>query len=636
MRLIATTEDLAQFRSAELGGSALITAILGVLGAVLIRLPVGVGKSTAIDNLLSHLFLHSGLFDLVIVCAPTHRILNERAILKVPSHQSIAQQLRGRSAELCGPKKDREWQKHERAATAALGKQLICGSCEHRDSCFWPEQMRRISSQTKVILLTQSYLKVNPGILGSLVRRTGASKPLVMLDEIDFSRELFRQRLRDPDLERYSQVLETYLQGSASTPQLERYLQHLRLMRQAPTENLRDPSWRFPLPAVDVVLALQRLGVEQYGEDFYFPGYDLAAFSCQDPGYRTRTTDGHVEFLCLPDLEANGKLVVLSGTASKRLLEHRLSMSFTELFADCRFKHQDSRFYNLNLGSGIGRYHREHLPRMADFAVQYLIRQMRRNRSMAVLTKKKFLGETVESLNLVLNAAWLRRVRAVPLDEWDRQSRDILQIPVLHYGGAIGFNDLEDIDSIVCLAGYYIRTEELNRLVNEVSRDHAHRLYKIATATRPLRRVVMPANPHQDPSLLVTHLAQEVLQQEEMGTVIQAIGRVRPFTRPREVLLCQCGASPLMPYDREFSSLEEARQHFGLQSAKAREPLKTWAPVQYLKRYGHTQKQIAERLGVSLRTVANHWTTGPWFQSNDEFSATLISEAVDSEGAVGS
>ena len=59
-------------------------------------------------------------------------------------------------------------------------------------------------------------------------------------------------------------------------------------------------------------------------------------------------------------------------------------------------------------------------------------------------------------------------------------------------------------------------------------------------------------------------LAQYALDQQELDVVLQAVGRVRPYTRPREVITFQCAAHPQLDYDREFNSIEEARQFFGI------------------------------------------------------------------------
>jgi hypothetical protein len=51
------------------------------------------------------------------------------------------------------------------------------------------------------------------------------------------------------------------------------------------------------------------------------------------------------------------------------------------------------------------------------------------------------------------------------------------------------------------------------------------------------------ANPaHQDYD--IARLAQPTLEFKEHGVVVQAVGRVRPFTRPREVITFQMAELP--------------------------------------------------------------------------------------------
>jgi hypothetical protein len=604
--LIRTTEELAQVRSADLGGSALLKKILAVVGAILLRLPVGVGKSTAVDDLVEHILALGSAYDLIIICAPTHRILGERAVLSNPEYQAVTRRLRGRPHDECGERRNKEWQRYEKSASTTLGKNLICGRCERRSQCPWQDQFRQITPVTKVVLLPQSYLQIDPGIMLKIIRMTGAQNPLVILDEINFAQEPFRRRIKVGALRNFIEILKSYIKCNSDRTFLKEYLFNLELLVSAPTSDLRSSGWTFPLLDADVAAELQELGMRIYGDGFYFPGYDLTALSMQHPGYRQRISQEEIEFRCLPKLDKKGKLLVLSGTASKPLLEHRLGVEFKELFADYRFRNEGSRFYNINIGNGIGRYHKDHLPRLVDFAVQFQIRKMLQNQSMVIVTKKCFVTDTIELFNQALDAASLKNVRAVPADEWHEDENTLL-IPVLHYGGAIGFNALENIESIVCLAGYYIRTTELNRMVNEVSSEDVHVSYRIETRTNPLRRVAVSTARPEDRSAYLDQLAQEVLQQEEMGTVIQAIGRVRPFTTPREVVTCQCGESPLMSYDKEFKSLEEAREYFDLQTAKTRMTRKTWVRVQWLKRQGCTQRHVAEKLRVHLRTATTYW-----------------------------
>ena len=129
---------------------------------------------------------------------------------------------------------------------------------------------------------------------------------------------------------------------------------------------------------------------------------------------------------------------------------------------------------------------------------------------------------------------------------------------------------------------------------------------KISTDGRPCRRKAGVLN-LADQAYDIHFLAQCALEQQEMGTVLQAIGRVRPYTKPREVITFQCSEHPDQEYTREFNTLQEARDYFGIQSQRSTKSGSTGSRVQGLKRQGLTQKAVAEQMQVSLRTVKRHW-----------------------------
>lgn len=615
MPAISTSAALTQFRSAELGGSTLYRQLLAAACAYLLRLPVGVGKSTLIDNLVKHNLEHAGEFDLIIICAPTHRILQEREFLQDPTLAGQIKMLRGRPAERCGEACNREWSRHEKSATTTLAKRTICCQCPQRAECDWPDQFHQLSNHHKVVLLPQSYLAINPGVLMQIIQKTQASRPLIILDEANFAQESFRRSISVDRLGQFAEVVRAYNLRYPGIRSLQDYQHTLELLCAAPVSDMRAPGWYFPPLSADIAAGIQELGLEMFGERFYYLGYDLSAFSMQHPAYRDRQQNGTVVYRCLPKLgEGGATLLVLSGTVSKELLEYRLEVDFQELYGEYTFRHEGSRFYNLNLGQGVGKYHKDHLPQMVDFAVQYLMRQMRQDKTLVIVTKKSFVDPTVKQLNAALDRAFLKKVRAVPADEWrGDEEGGVLYIPVLHYG-AIGFNTFEGFDSILCLAGYYIRTDELNRMVNEVSTEDVAMPFRIDTTTRPLRRGAVSTLPRHRQDPYITRLAQEVICQEELGVVIQAVGRVRPFTQPREVITCQMGEHPDMPYDSEFHSLQEAREFFGLRTQRSQGALKNHIMVYGFRFFhggGATQDMAVQALGIKKRTVSKYWRKTP-------------------------
>jgi hypothetical protein len=94
-----------------------------------------------------------------------------------------------------------------------------------------------------------------------------------------------------------------------------------------------------------------------------------------------------------------------------------------------------------------------------------------------------------------------------------------------------------------------------------------------------------------------------MLIQMEADVIVQAVGRVRPFTRPREVITFHVGDLPGVSYTRDFHTLSQAREFFGLPTPSAAEQLSRSEKIQRYRAQGHTHKRIANELGVSLSTV---------------------------------
>ena len=129
---------------------------------------------------------------------------------------------------------------------------------------------------------------------------------------------------------------------------------------------------------------------------------------------------------------------------------------------------------------------------------------------------------------------------------------------------------------------------------------------RVTTEGHPRRSrasVVWPAHRGYD----IQWLSQLALEQQELDVVLQAVGRVRPYTLPREVITFQCAAHPHLQYTREFNTLEEARQFFGVPLRRRQQQHETAARVQAARQAGLTQTQAAVELGLGLATVKRYW-----------------------------
>jgi hypothetical protein len=102
-------------------------------------------------------------------------------------------------------------------------------------------------------------------------------------------------------------------------------------------------------------------------------------------------------------------------------------------------------------------------------------------------------------------------------------------------------------------------------------------------------------------------LSQWALDLQEMDTVLQAVGRVRPYTKPREIITFQCAGHPDFEYSREFTSIGEARHHFGIIGRRSAQTAQLCSLVQDAKTKRMKQQEAASQLGVSTRTIKRYW-----------------------------
>src|SRR5262249_23920105 len=105
---------------------------------------------------------------------------------------------------------------------------------------------------------------------------------------------------------------------------------------------------------------------------------------------------------------------------------------------------------------------------------------------------------------------------------------------------------------------------------------------------------------------IVPRIAEGVLDQKEADVIVQAVGRVRPFTRPREVITFHAGALPGVTYTLEFESLAQARRFFHIPPPAGAEIASRAERARRLKAEGWSKARIAAELGVSPCTVKRY------------------------------
>jgi hypothetical protein len=155
---------------------------------------------------------------------------------------------------------------------------------------------------------------------------------------------------------------------------------------------------------------------------------------------------------------------------------------------------------------------------------------------------------------------------------------------------------------VYCLSAYYSDESVLREAVADVEADDL----RFPVALRPIEPGGIRLAGTFDPRYRYSsadRIARAYHHQLEANKVLQAIGRARFATCPREVVTFQAGELPGIVLAGEFRTLQQARDHFGLLPGAEFDRRRQEAEVLRLRSEGRTVWQIAEQLGVSERTV---------------------------------
>ncbi|MDB5312975.1 MAG: hypothetical protein JWO38_7177 [Gemmataceae bacterium] len=595
--------ELAAFRAAWTG-HALLNLLTTSGGRMLVNWVIGVGKSTALDA-VADAAVHSGRYDLVVQLLPTRAVLAERAWARTPPADFKVVHLRPRPRERCGDR-DPDWRHFEQSGLGLLGRESLCRSCPRLPGCFWPAQYGRALRGARGILATQAHLARAPHFVTQLARAAGAGRVLTLLDEDTAAAVPARRRLGAADMVRYVGVLGAVAAVPRSNA-LGRWAHVVRLLAAAPTADLRAPAWRLPpLPPEDR-LAVQAAGWHQFGREYRDLTGDVEAFAHSPLESRERAPDGEVRFAAPPGV--GGDVVLFSGTASLEFVRYRLGLDLPAPFAGVRFRHPQTRWYNLASRLGMWRYWLRNSPQILDFFAGLIARRLAEGKRVLTVIKKCFAVAAARGLEERLAALGRPGVR-VPTGDWDRVNlADPGVVPCITYG-TIGVNRFELFDACYCLSGFYVTKDALDAVLQDLAGADGHIELRVSTEGEPRRRQVRAVRP-DDRFVDVARLAPLALTRQETDVVLQAVGRVRPYTRHREVITFQCAGHPHHPYDREFGALAEARAFFSLPSARHAAAAGRGEAVRTLKAAGLSQRVVAERLGLGLATVKRHWHPPP-------------------------
>jgi hypothetical protein len=601
--VISGDQALAEFRGGLTGPRA-FELLATAAGRLLVQLPVGVGKSAWLVATAAH--APAARPDaLVVVLTPRWDVLRELRRGLAPAARPVV--LYPRPRRRCG-ELDAEWEELESRGCGLLGRERLCGRCPHRKSCSWPDRQADELDGARLVLATQQHLAVDPYFLARLRVATGAANTLLLLDESDLLLRPFRRAIPTDRLEVFAAAEQAVVTANPDFgPVAGQWAGYTDLVRTAPTEDLRAGGWDPPPIQYRWALAVQRAGRHASGNDFFFLAYDLAAFARSDPVSRERTAGGGLAFAALPDL--SDEAVIVSGSVATGLAGHRLDPDrarprLVSPFAGHRFVHPGTRWFNLPILEGAAKYFAGNSGRLLDFFARLVARNVDAGRRTLLIARKRFLPVVQREMRARLRGLGVAGVRVVTR-RWARHDlSDPRTVPLISYG-ICGVNRFEEFDAAYCVTGYYAPAAAVEGLVNDLEPSDRRVPVRLELRGHPRRRVAVVADPAAAHTV-APMLAREALVQKEADVVVQAVGRVRPFTRPREVITLHMGDLPTVCGVTEFHSLAAARADFGLPTPAEADRADRVARAARLRAAGKSVAEIALELGVSDSTAKRY------------------------------
>ena len=562
--------------------------------AVLDRLPVGVGKSVAVDRLLRHPQLWER-FGAVIYAAPTWQIIYEREIVKQPNISLVPSMvIKPRPRDLCGPF-DEEWETLEEHSCSTYAKKTLCEQCRGSNApdCRWPEQLKE-AVECRLLFMTEQQIVLNRTLIPFLTSRMESPRHLVILDEARLLDASFEVVLSHDDVHSFREVLGMMEEVEGS------HVWMASLEKLLDATDLRGLQLRFPARLNRDAYDIQSCGLMESGSDFRYLGYDLVLLAASHPGERWKTADGAIHFIARPYLGCH--LLVLSAHLTGDYAGERLGRGpLPSPLEDLRFQHSGTRVINVRSRIGADRYFVDNHKQILDTIAVMIARNVVAGRTTLLVSRKKSKDRCAAYLRRRL-ADWGHHVRFVCAGYGGLPAQpDPRIVPVIHYG-VMGVNTFTEYESAYCLNGYYISSRELSKAVQEAVPKQARRELIITSKPDCIRRVTVGEGP--DPGGVLAHQASMYLRKLEVDPVIQAAGRVRFVTRPREVVLFQMNnlEADLGPYEN-VDGLAGLRGALDIPTAASLDAAVQLRDLKEMLAAGKTVEEAATSLGISRATA---------------------------------
>ena len=270
-----------------------------------------------------------------------------------------------------------------------------------------------------------------------------------------------------------------------------------------------------------------------------------------------------------------------------------------EPFASVLCQHRETRFYNVrSLLGAASRFGSNH-PQILDLFALLLLRNISAGRRTLLVSRKH------------LKRCLLPRATTDTVGVSSHDRREQRRVGNVHRSGDApvdplrdlgGQNSFESFDAVYCLNSYYLDETILREVVADSEPDEL----RFPVAVRP----VGPDRLRIAGTFELRHrfssgdrIARAYHHQLEAMKVIQAVGRVRFATRPREVITFQCGELPGVVLTAEFRNLREARKHFAILSGSEFDRRSQEREIHRLRDEGLTVGEIGLVIGSLGCTV---------------------------------
>jgi hypothetical protein len=557
MGVVANVVDetaLPAFRDTRLSARALYARLPTDGGVLQVSPPPGVGKTFAAHGLVGHALARE--HDLVVYIAPTRALIAE--LLESPAITPIRHEmvvLERRPTARCGAL-NTEWSDLEKAGCAALAKSSLCEICAARGDCGWPNQFDRINKSTRLVVCTESYVGLNPGLIRRVVDAAEAARPLVIFDEASFLTTSQRRGVTLKDIERFSHAVADAHRtlGSQGEPLLGvlEALQHLLDGKEDLATWPRISRFDF----LGATVAIQSAGRNRYGPNFQYVGPQLIQLMSAANAARWYS-DGAYHFVPVPDTKGC-HVVVFSPYMPPQIIEERLQRPVIQGLSPTVFRHSGTKV--INIADPVGALRTlssaDHFTRVADLFTALVMRDRLLGRRPVLVIKKALLGQLkrhVEELTAALGRPLICRTLGEISAADDGGEPDVT---LLSYG-VLGVNTLKDHDALYCVGGFYARQAQLDETYNQLLPPEDR--IDLMIRTEAGRRRVVAGSPDSR-SRYHARRAQAVLEMIERRVVLQALGRVRPFTSPATLIVFQQDDLADVLGDVEtFSRLSHAR-----------------------------------------------------------------------------